>query len=69
VASANELRRLSTLATEPAVELVAALDAARRVVICNGSDGKSREGLVVLELRLDRRGAASGDVAVVGVAC
>lgn len=61
VESAKELRRLSALASEGAVELVAALDAAL-VVMCSGVVGCRRDG-ALLELRLDRRGPVSGDVA------
>ena len=66
VESAKELRRLSALASEDAVELVAALDAAL-VVMCRGVVGCRRDALLragaLLELRLDRRGPVSGDVA------
>jgi len=61
VESAKELRRLSALASEGVVELVAALDAAL-VVMCSGVVGCRRDG-ALLELRLDRRGPVSGDVA------
>lgn len=66
VESAKELRRLSALASEGVVELVAALDAAL-VVMCSGVVGCRRDALpragALLELRLDRRGPVSGDVA------
>lgn len=66
VESARELRRLSALTSEGAVELVAALDAVL-VVMCSGVVGCKRDALLaagaLLELRLDRRAPVSGDVA------